>query len=158
MSITFKPSFFGNSKTVLIFGFLAIFLSRTGIAFSNGIPANTEALTKNAEQTLNVLKEAYEREDLEGFFRRVSDNAAFDVSNLKFSVSERFSDFSGLQLVFFVDNTLVEKNKVLMELHWQRRGVNSQTGQVETNEGQAHLTFEVKKETKLLNIQKESPF
>ena len=131
---------------------------RESVVFAKGVVPDKEILEKKAEQALQSLKENYERKDLQGFFRGVSDEATFDVSDLRFQLSSRFSNFGSLELAFFTDKTLVEGQKVLFKTHWQRRMVNNQTGQVETNEGSADWTFEVGETVEWVAIRGDSPF
>ena len=121
-------------------------------------PAPQQTAEEKAEKALESLKQAYLGQDLGTFFEGVSDVAYFDSMDLKFKMRQGFKDFSPQDLNLVMDHTLTEKEKVILQTHWQRRRVNKSNGSVELDSGQADFTFLVKEEVQLIQIRGNSPF
>ena len=113
---------------------------------------------EKAEKALESLKQAYLGQDLETFFEGVSDDAYFNATDLKFKMRQIFKDLNPEDLDLVVDHSLVEKEKVVLQTHWQRRRVNKSNGSVQLDSGQADFIFLAGGEVQLIQIRGKSPF
>lgn len=142
---------FGIILTGLILGLGFV----TGAAEENAAQWSAE---EKAQKALESLKQAYLGQDLETFFEGVSDGAYFNAADMKFKMRQIFNDFSPEDLNMVVDHSLIEKEKVVLQTHWQRRRVNKSSGTVELDSGQADFIFLVEEEAELIQIRGSSPF
>lgn len=113
---------------------------------------------KKAEDALQNLKQAFEKESIGNFFEQVSDSPYLDYSDFKIKIVKRFDDFSQIQLFWSTDETLVEADKVSIRVYWQSRMVNSRSGKTELNKGRTQFIFKVKDKAKLVDIKGDYPF
>ena len=141
----------------------AILLTGTTVGSSLLRGAENEGLAQltaeeKAEKALESLKQAYLGQDLETFFEGVSDDAYFNATDLKFKMRQIFNDFIPEDLNWVLDHSLVEKENVVLQTHWQRRRVNKSNGSVQLDSGQADFIFLVGEEVQLIQIRGNSPF
>ncbi len=127
----------------------------TGAAGENAAQWSVE---EKAEDALESLKQAYLEQDLETFFEGVSDGAYFNATDLKFKMRQISNDFSPEDLNLVVDHSLIEKEKVVLQTHWQRRRVSKSSGSVQLDSGQADFIFLVEDKAELIQIRGSSPF
>ncbi len=121
--------------------------------------ASQEAvLERKAEQALEELRQAYMAGDLNGFFDDVSEGSYFNGSDLRINLSRRFTDFSDIELFFWIDHALVEGEKAVLRMHWQKRMTVNKTGRQAISSGRADFIFQVQESARLLDVRGSSPF
>jgi len=146
------------AKKLLLFAFAAFLLiSPSGTAIAKGHERSSGNLNM-ATQALEQLRQAYVERNAQEFFKWVSDTPYFNWQDLKFQIVRHFSDFGQIDLVWVVNESLTEGNKVLLKTHWRKRWVNNATGVVELAEGDTQFVFVTKKNAKLIDIKGNSPF
>ncbi len=129
------------------------------LAWSSGTAPERSGIESGAKETLEVLRQAYIDRDLETFFKSVGERPFFSDLDLRARLSQRFRDFSQIELNLSVDHALSENDKVLLKARWQRRVVRNGNGNVETAQGTAELIFWTGKDRcKLVDIKGDSPF
>lgn len=128
-------------------------------AWSNGTAPPPSGAETKAKETLEDLRQAYIDRDLNKFFKSVGEKSFFSDLDLQTRLSQRFRDFSQIELILSVDHALSENDKILLKTRWQRRMVKSGNGNVETAEGTVELIFWAGKDRfKLVDIKGDSPF
>ena len=117
------------------------------------------ARQNQARAALEDLRVSYAQGDTSGFFRGVSSAPYFSASDLDIRVHRDVSGYHTIDLKIYEDLVLEEGDKVLIKTHWQKRRVNSRTGQVETSSGSAQFAFKTEEDLmSLVDIRGESPF
>ena len=111
-----------------------------------------------AKAALEELRQAYVREDRNGFFNDVSDRSSFNYLDFKNRTGDHWSHSSQTDLVITVDHALKSGDKAVLKTHWQKRSVTDATGQSENSEGQADFVFELAPSSKLIDVQGDNPF
>ncbi len=148
-----------NSRLTLAMGVLASLAIGCRVAPAHeGRQSQSAVMERKAEQALEELRQAYMARDLNGFFERVSESSYFNGSDLRVKLSRQFTDFSDLELSFWIDHALAEGKKVVVRMHWQKRMTVNKTGRQATSSGRSDFIFEVRESAQLLDIQGSSPF
>lgn len=111
-----------------------------------------------ARKVLEVLTDAYRAKDEHAFFSHVSDESFFNLLDFKIRLREEFNQSSQHTLRFWGDEALVEADKVIVQIHWQKRALLEKSSQVTITKGKADFLFESNQEARLLDIKGDNPF
>ncbi len=154
-------------KTVLMFLFLfpAIFLRvHLPLLLAMGEKPPREVERENqeekAEKALEALRRAYGARSLSEFFEWVSDDYRQGWADLRSDIASQFTGTGSSDLNFVLNRTLTEGDKTALQVHWQKRTMDSKTGRVEKSEGNGEFIFQTVPDGKpqLIDIRGQSPF
>jgi len=109
------------------------------------------------ENTLSLIEATYEKENTQEFSQILDndfENRLTFISNLdNYFLSVKF-----LNLYLILDTYLVDKDKVLVKLHWFKKEINN-SGVFKKSKGSSEFCFKDTPEgLKLLYIKKDNPF
>ena len=109
------------------------------------------------ENTLSLIEATYEKENTQEFSQILDndfENRLTFISNLdNYFLSVKF-----LNLYLILDTYLVDKDKVLVKLHWFKKEINN-SGVFKKSKGSSEFCFKDTPEgLKLLYIRKDNPF
>ena len=131
--------------------------SKTNISPKSAGHSNRAAENK-AKEALEALRAAYTQGSQDHFFRGVHEQPYFSYNDLKSNVTSHLTKQGQMDLLFFTDRVLSEKDKVAIKTHWQKRFVDNATGSVAKNEGHAEFIFVVNESAQLVDIRGDNPF
>lgn len=124
--------------------------SVSGQSFDSSVRSQTE-------QTLGVIKAAYESEKLPDFMELL-DKDFEDRLNFQANLQNYFINTKDNEISFVIDSLLINQDKISVRLHWFKKSTTN-TGFFSKTQGSSHFVFyKYPSGLKLVYIRKDNPF
>ena len=142
--------------------FILFLILLSFIFLYSAIPSSKAKITLKIEKslienTLSQIEAVYEKRDIQEFSQILDmdfENRLNFISNLE----NYFYSVKFLNLYLILDTYLVDKDKVLVKLHWLKKEINN-SGVFSKRKGSSEFCFKDTSEgLKLLYIRKDNPF
>ncbi len=153
-------------KAVFLVSVCFVFTCIMGMA-DNNIVASSKGAEKNiskgnvsnesVDSFLSGLKSAYESRNLEAIMGYVDKDFPAQIG-FKSNIDDYFLRINTVEILFYRDSFLVDRNKVLLRLHWFKRA-QTRSGNIVKNQGNSEFGLvNTQAGLKLLYINKDNPF